>query len=226
MRKWTPESVMITLLRVVLVPVLAALFVLLLYSIRLVRHLDAETGVMDGALKSVQAIETNTTRTEAELSGLLNTTRHIAIDERNAQDKQLETVQELSTKTYSLLDDADNMVKQVSNLVPILADSIKNTTDDARVTMYSSQRLMEAATDDLSGPAIKDTLASIQDSSKNTAEVTKNMIGVTDDIHTETSLLVGKTKDAMKPRNKAISVLKFMLDGTLTGSELYYYIFR
>lgn len=146
-------------------------------------------------LSSIQNIETNTTRTEAEMAGLLNTTRHIALEEQKAQQQQLQTVQELSTKAYALLDDADQTIKSVGEIPPTVAEAIKSTSEDLHLTLYSSQRLMESATDDLSSPSIKGTMENMQDATKNTASATQNLADTTKDIkdyvHRETTPVRG-----------------------------------
>lgn len=198
MKTWDPESVYHTLRTLVLVPVL----VLGVYAAILVRDLRGVIPKVNKtlqdtqvALQSVQAIETNTTRTEAEMAGLLNTTRHIAIEEQKAQALQLQTLQELSTKAYALLDDADQTVKSVGEIPPTVAEAIKSTSEDIHLTLYSSQRLMEAATDDLSSPSIKTTMENMQDATKNTASATQNLADTTKDIkdyvHRETTPVRG-----------------------------------
>lgn len=215
MKKLVPISVTVTLFTLVLV---------LLYTLYLERNINRVVLVLPQTLSSIQSIETNTTRTEAELSGLLNTTRHIAIAEQKAQDDQLHTVQLLETKTYMVLDDTDLTVKQIGALAPILADSIQTTTQDVHVDLDRGQHLMEAATDDLSSPSIHITLDNMEKASENFVQVTHNTIGVTQDMHEETNMLVSKTRDAMKPENKAKSILKFFISSTLTGAELFYYL--
>lgn len=146
-------------------------------------------------MQNIQAIETNTTRTEAEMAGLLNTTRHIAIAEEKAQEQQIQSVQELTTKAYALLDDADQTVKGMGEISPAVAEAIKSTSEDLHSTLYSSQRLMESATDDISSPSIKGTMDNLQEASKNTATTTQNIADTTKDIkeyvHRETTPVRG-----------------------------------
>ena len=105
MKKLVQISVIITLFTT---SILAIYLILLVVKVE--RAARVLVPKLDATLISVQAIETNTTRTEAELSGLLNETRHIATDERAAQQDQLMMVKQLSTKVYMLVDDADAAV--------------------------------------------------------------------------------------------------------------------
>lgn len=198
MKSDTLKSVYYTLLSLVLVP----LFVLLVYLVQVTRSIppllikvDNTLSDAQSALVSVHDIEMNTTRTESEMAGLLNTTRHIAVAEEKAQEKQLQTVQELSTKAYALLDDADQTVKSVGEIPPTVAEAIKETSEDLHTSLYSSQRMLEAATDDLSSPSIKTSMENLQDATKSTASATQNVADATKDIkeyvHRETTPVRG-----------------------------------
>lgn len=176
--------------------ILAIYFVLLVKDIRvLVLHADSMIPQVNSTLSSIQAIETNTTRTEAELSGLLNTTRHIALAEQKSQDDQLQQIRLLSIKAGMMIDDADVTIKQIGQVAPYVALAVQNTSDDIHTTLYSSQRLIEATTDDVSSPSIRQTMDNIQEASKNTVETTSNVDAATKDIkdyiHRETTPVRG-----------------------------------
>lgn len=106
-----------------------------------------------------------------------------------------------------------------------LAVSLERDSDDLHVELTQDvhpaiQNLTlaeNAALADLSDPSIKSTLANIQVASLETS-------GVAKDVHTETSLLVGKTQDAFKPKNKALTILQMLIGNTVTGAELFYYL--
>lgn len=158
-------------------------------------HVNFTLSQMDTALSNVQAIELNTTRTEAELSGLLNTTRHIAMQERQSQAEQLRAMQTLMVKGYMVLDDLDQTVKQVGAVAPVVSESIQDVSQDVQLTLRSSQKLLEATTDDLSSPAIKLSMERVQDAAQHTAETTQNLADATKDIkdyvHRETAPVRG-----------------------------------
>lgn len=197
MTKWTRISVMITLWTMT---ILAIYMIILVDSLKTTSHdigdhVNFTLSQMDTALSNVQAIELNTTRTEAELSGLLNTTRHIAMQERQSQAEQLRAMQTLMVKGYMVLDDLDQTVKQVGAVAPVMAESIQDVSRDVQLTLRSSQKLLEATTDDLSSPAIKLSMERVQDAAQHTAETTQNLADATKDIkdyvHRETAPVRG-----------------------------------
>lgn len=197
MTKWTRISVMITLWAMT---ILAIYMIILVDSLKTTSHdigdhVNFTLSQMDTALSNVQAIELNTTRTEAELSGLLNTTRHIAMQERQSQAEQLRAMQTLMVKGYMVLDDLDQTVKQVGAVAPVVSESIQDVSRDVQLTLRSSQKLLEATTDDLSSPAIKLSMERVQDAAQHTAETTQNLADATKDIkdyvHRETAPVRG-----------------------------------
>ena len=143
----------------------------------------------------MQTIETNTTRTEAELAGLLNTTRHIALSERDQEAKQFVAVQQLSTDAFQLVNDADAAVKNLGDVAPNLTESIQHMTSDVHNTMVSSQALMGAATLTISSPAIAQTEVAAMEAAQHTAIATQNLADTTQDIkvyvHRETTPVRG-----------------------------------
>jgi len=187
------------LVQISIVLTLCATSILAIYLILLVVKVEKAMLVLvphlDATLISVQGIETNTTRTEAELSGLLNETRHIAIDEHKAQQDQLMMVQQLSTKVYMLINDADAAVQNLGEVAPNLTDSIKFTTNDIHKTMVSSQELLQAATKQMSDPSISKALDNVDMASMHTANATANLDATTADIrdyvHRETAPVRG-----------------------------------
>ena len=192
-----PKSVNITLFAVT---ILAISLILLVLELKedihtTTDHVNFTLSKLDTALANLQAVELNTTRTEAEMAGLLNTTRHIALKEREAQEEQLHAIQLVAIKAYNVLDDADQTIKQVGAVAPVLAESIQDTTEDVQLTLKSTQKLLEATTDDVSSPAIKNTMERVEEASKNTAEATANVAAATQDIrdyvHRETTPVRG-----------------------------------
>lgn len=190
MKKLVQISVIITL---------CTTSILAIYLILLVVKVERAARVLvpklDATLISVQAIETNTTRTEAELSGLLNETRHIATDERAAQQDQLMMVKQLSTKVYMLVDDADAAVKNLGEVAPNLTESIQYTTRDVHNTMVDSQELLQAATKQISDPSIGKAIDNMDMATLHTANATANVDATTKDIrdyvHRETTPVRG-----------------------------------
>ena len=132
---------------------LAALLAVLILAGAVLWQVHQAMPGVKAAIGSVQSIELNTTRTEAEMAGLLNTTRQIAISERAAQRQQLAQVQALAVQSALLLNDADRAVEQLGaaarkfgDLAPAV-QAVLTTTDgsiggiasDVHATMVSSQ---------------------------------------------------------------------------------------
>jgi uncharacterized protein YoxC len=182
------------------------------------------------ALDSVQAIETNTTRTEAEMSGLLNETRHIAKDEREAQAKQLARADALGARAETLLitanalaGDADVTMKHLDTSALQLAkigvttnDAIAGIAADAHSTLGESQKALQAATADLSDPALKQTIARAGEASENLAIATKEASGAMSDVHKVTDY---EAKQIMAPvsKVKAVAYISARLIGRFFG---------
>lgn len=98
----------------------------------------------------------------------------------------------------------------VSDSVAATAQSLKPITENvARVTAIAAESLAD--------PNIKDAV-------KNIDATTLELAQATQDVHTETTLIVGETRKAFKPENKFVSILKAVAGGTVTGAELFYYL--
>lgn len=193
MVKWVQISVIFTL---------CCTSILAIYLITLVVSLKVLVPHLDAALVSVQAIELNTTRTEAELSGLLNTTRHLAIEERKAQTQQLAQLEQINTHAIALLDSADKGVQQFTEsmksiglIAPKVNESVSRLTDSSTRLMDSSTALVQTATLTLADSVIHDSLDQIKQSTQNTATATANLAATTKDIkdyvHRETTPVRG-----------------------------------
>lgn len=193
MKNMVYGSVIITLLTLVLV--LCKFYILMSDVDRMIPTVNSTLLQVQSTLASVQTIETNTTRTEAELAGLLNTTRHIALSERDQEAKQFVAVQQLSTDAFQLVNDADAAVKNLGDVAPNLTESIQHMTSDVHNTMVSSQALMGAATLTISSPAIAQTEVAAMEAAQHTAIATQNLADTTQDIkvyvHRETTPVRG-----------------------------------
>jgi hypothetical protein len=142
------------------------------------------------ALASIQAIELNTTRTEAEMAGLLNQTRHSMMTP--AQTKELVDrasilMNDAAASTVKLGEAAESL----KAIGPVTASAVQTLAQDAHTALQASQGAMKAATDDLQDPAIKETLRSVDRAAANTADTTANLAATTSDIkeyvHRETA---------------------------------------
>jgi hypothetical protein len=182
------------------------------------------------ALASVQAIETNTTRTEAEMSGLLNTARHVALDERAAEEKQLAAVDGLAARSAKLLDDADAAVGHL-NASAVQLGTIGATTNDAiagiaadahdsllsvNATLGAGQETLKAATADLADPSLKAGIEQVGPAIANLAATSKETAGAAADIHQVTTY---EAKQIMAPvsKIKAIALVATRFVGRFFG---------
>jgi hypothetical protein len=202
-----------------------AAFYLVLAACAIVLTVDAHRLMpkASAALDSMKAIETNTTRTEAEMSGLLNTARHMAMDEHVAETRQIARADALSARAETLLIDADVTMKhldasavQLGTIGVTANDAIANIALDTHLTLGDTQKALQAATADLSDPALKQSLAHIGEASENLAFATKEASGAMKDVHQATTYEV---KQIMAPisKAKAISLFAVRLLGRFLG---------
>lgn len=193
MTKMVQMSVVITLFGVILV---------IGYTIKLIKSISDEIPSVHIALVAIPAIETDTRRTEQEMSGLLNTTRQIMVQERDSQKTQLADIQRIDNNAVALLQDADVAtrqfavsMKQLGDVAPVLSGAIEDVRGDVHGTLTGSQSLMVAATQDLNNPDIQKALFHVNESSGNVAIATQNLADTTKDIkdyvHLETTPVRG-----------------------------------
>lgn len=122
------------------------------------------------ALNRLGDIETNTTRTEAEMAGLLNQTRHSMMTP--AQTK------ELVDRAANLMDNANLSVIRLGEAAdslrgigPTAQGAIAQAAQDVHQSAQQTTAMMKAATDDLADPALKD-LAQHADATATNVEAT------------------------------------------------------
>jgi hypothetical protein len=111
--------------------------------------------------------------------------------------------------------------------LPMLTATLKNTAGLTQQTQEeisalgpAIQNLSKAsasAAEIMSDPSIRDSL-------RNVDATSIQMAGVAADAHTESTLLVGRTKEALKPPNKYTAAAKLVLGSTLTVAELIFYL--
>jgi hypothetical protein len=166
------------------------------------------------AAASIQAIELNTTRTEAEMAGLLNAERHSVVDQKRVFDSAASTFDSVNVTVRSI---NDTLIPRMVAVLDSADTAVAGVGDSARVVGLDADSLvekvgplLEAATSDLTDPAIHGTLANVK--------------GITADMHEETGIILKQTKQAFAPKNKIISLLKAIVGGTVTGAELFYYL--
>lgn len=146
------------------------------------RALDAVASV-GPALADVHSIEIDTQRTEAELAGLLNETRHIAMDERADQQAQLAQVADIGRRVDVLLDAADGAVTSIGQIAPVVSSAVSGIAVDTHQTAVSSQVMLSAATADLADPALRQSEDNVAAASADLAATTKQAAASMTDVH-------------------------------------------
>jgi hypothetical protein len=190
------------------------LILLTLRAIVLVPALSRTLSNVNTALVSIQAIETNTTRTEAELAGLLNTTRHIALEEQKAQNQQLEAIQKLNDRAILLLDDTDKGVQQFTSsmqslglIAPAVNQSVTRIADSSTALLDTSKGMVQAATDDLSDPNLHQAVNDLAASSGQLKVATTEGAATMTSVHKAVDYEIA---ELMKPVKKVKVAILFM----------------
>jgi hypothetical protein len=149
---------------------------------------------LETALGDLHNIQVDTTRTEAEMAGLLNQTRHSMLTP--------DQTKELVDRAANLMDNANLSVIRLGEaadslrgIPPTVQGAIQQIAVDAHNTMGASQKAMEAAAADLQDPAISEAAGNVEQSSLQVAIATKNVADTTGDIkayvHRETAPVRG-----------------------------------
>lgn len=175
-----------------------AALILMVYAILFLR--DARKGLeklfldmasvtenVSTATKTLEAVQTDTTRTEAEMAGLLNATRHSLMTP--AQTK------ELVDRAANLLDNANLSVIRVGaaaqslqGIAPTTQAAIAQLAQDSHDSLAQSQALLKAGTDDLQDPAIKKATQATEESAENVDATTRDFAAW---VHRETAPVRG-----------------------------------
>jgi len=133
------------------------------------------------ALAHVQAIETDTQRTEAEMAGLLNQTRHsmmTPVETKELVDRAANLMDNANLATIRLGEAADSL----RGIAPTMQGAIQQVAADSHNTMAASQALMTVATGDLNDPAIKASIGNVETISEETATTATNIAATTTDV--------------------------------------------
>ena len=96
-----------------------------------------------------------------------------------------------------------------------LGDQAGDTLDEIHSAASKAEPIMETVSLDVdrAGPILDDA-----------KQVSAQGVGIATDTHTETTLIVGQTREAFKPKNKFLSIVQLLAGGTLSGAELFYYL--
>lgn len=174
------------------------------------------TAQVTPALADIHNIQIDTTRTESEMAGLLNATRHSMLTPVQVA-SLVGGANKVLTDTDTTILRLNDTVTELATLTPVTEQVIRNVGNEAQSTLGVAQGVLATANADLCDTRI----TKVED---NLITTSTNVVGITDDIHTESMLVVGKTQEAFKPQNKFLSISKGLLGGTLTAAELFYYL--
>lgn len=158
------------------------------------------------------AILADAHRTELIAAGAIS---NIEKGTRTWQKKQ----NSLADQSQIVLTDTQNELLSLTKTTDSLSQSIQEQNSNL-------SRLQSTASDSLSKMGtLSDSLDSaVTAISSNAERVSKNAVGITDDLHTETGILVAQTKKAVAPKNKALSLLEATGGGSVTLLEIIYYL--
>jgi hypothetical protein len=123
-------------------------------------------------------------------------------------------------KVGTLLDKGNNTLGDLDFAVTQMSENMTSDVNQTVVSLRPAiQNLVSAsagAADAMNDPAIKATLANMQSASG-------QVVGIAEDAHTESSLVVAQTRQAFKPKNKFLAVLQMLGGGAVTAAEGFYY---
>jgi hypothetical protein len=127
-------------------------------------------------------------------------------------------------KFGKLLDQASYTVENVDMEASALSHQASDVLTDAHGAIVDAQpaianfnRAAAGAAEVMNDPAIHATLTNVEQTSQ-------QVVGIATDAHTETTLIVGKTKEALAPKNKFLAILQMVVGNTVTAAELFYYL--
>ena len=83
--------------------------------------------------------------------------------------------------------------------------------------------LLGAATSDLDAPEVRASLDNFEETTAEFRNTAVEATGVANDAHRAADLGLKHLQEALKPENKALSFLKFLLGNVETGAAVWYY---
>lgn len=148
-----------------------------LVSQKLAHTLDS----LDSALVEVKQMEVNTTRVEAELGGLTNVIRQVALDERKSSAAQLQQIATLGDRTTKLIEHADQTIVQADEAIKAFG----NSGDQLTITLAGVSRAVNQTSIDTHALLVNATTAIDVDTThqamQNVATSTQNLVAATGD---------------------------------------------
>jgi hypothetical protein len=156
----------------------------------------------DAALENVKSMENSlsdleeaTYATEGEIANLADTANGIAKGLSDHEAAELTAAQDSSRKIDQILNDADAGIVGLAGTAAATTEAVKGIAADVHTTMGNSQQLLQAATADLTDPAIHETFLQIAGSAVNLNGMSSDGKKMTTDfaafVHRETAPVRG-----------------------------------
>jgi hypothetical protein len=177
---------------------------------------------VERVLASVSAIETNTTRLEAEASGLLNASRQVILAERSASAEQIKQIDLISKQTSALIEHADAAVTDFDlaakqSLVGAATDEadlsalLRQSTISLRQVGDNANLLLENATTAIDASQTKEAMANVVTATQSLAAATGDaqatMASVRKGVEYEVSELMKPVKKVKVVGEEAVRLL-------------------
>ncbi len=162
--------------------------------------------------------------------------REASVDWKAASKAQVAYVTKTERAASKSFADLDATIKRADEslngeVLPTLAQSIFDADVSVQRVSHSAESTLSGVDDvtrelaaDLGDPAVRQSLSHIETASANLADTSKDVQGIAADTHAETSLILGQTRKAFAPEAKWKSIGKMLIEGTLNGAELYFYL--
>jgi hypothetical protein len=157
-------------------------------------HLDITLAHVDDAMGDVHSIELETQRTEAEMAGLLNQTRHGMLT-KNQETELVANANLLLTNSNAAVIQLTDSARQIGTVPATVNQAIGQIMSDTHAAIASAQpgienlnRAAGAAATAMSDPAIHDTLTHVDGVAGNADATMSDIHGF---VHRETTPVRG-----------------------------------
>ncbi len=174
-------------------------------------------------LDSVKKIEQNsadvlsaTYATEGEIANFADTLNGIASGLSDHEAAELQATQDLSTKLSILADHADADVTGLRDMELATTDAIKGIAEDSHATLGAVQATLGQASEQISNPAIAESLEEIRKSTASTAQGTAELAATMTDVR---QVADHYRAQALKPVSTAKRIVIFL--GNVAGSVIH-----
>lgn len=166
---------------------------------------------------AVSNIEKSSRKWDARENEIANQTS-TAISTLNASLLEVSTFTSTATSLLKSQQQSLNALESTASAsISTMGTSVAALSPTAQAALSNLNSASQELRDQLSDPAIRATLINLQGTSE-------QVEGIAADAHVETGLIVSKTREAFKARNRFLSVLQMLGGGVINGAELVYYL--